>query len=296
MMEFMKIKHTIRNIIDFVADAANFIIYIAQIAIFDSFRISVKNENQQRGILVLANGPSLKKSLEEIIEKSLHIVNDTITVNFMANEDSFYVVKPKYHVISDYNLFHNSVDYENKVSAFYDNINKRVTWQLTILVTYSLWKDKDWCKNINNQNVKMVPFHSVETPMSLRVSCWLDRLGILGANYGSVLHHAIYLPMLLGYKKIDLYGADHTFFDGLCVDSENRVCRKVTHFYDNTAVITPVYHSYTGQKVPYKMSYFVYEYYRVFLGHDILRHIADCHMVEIYNRTPISLIDSYKRN
>ena len=105
----------------------------------------------------------------------------------------------------------------------------------------------------------------------------------------------VQFSMQMGYKLIELYGADHTFFEGLCVDEKNRVCRKITHFYDNSTETNPVYHTYTGEKLPYKMSYFVYEYYRVFLGHDILRKIADKMGVDIYNKTPNSMIDSYER-
>lgn len=289
------VKKVLRAVVYGIADIESFILYVIQLAIFDTFRNYVKKKSHNKNLVVLVNGPSLKDDFPKIIEGREYLENDLITVNFMVNDERFYIIKPLYHVISDYTLFHDSQGSEDKVNDFFDNINNNVDWNLTIFITYSLWKDKTWIKRFQNKNITLVPFHSIETPDNLRVSYWLSKLGWLGANYGSVLHHAIYLGIQSGYRKIYLYGADHTFFDGLCVDDENRVCRKVTHFYDQSTEVKPICHIYTGEKKPYKMSYFMMEYKRVFMGHDILRYIADKKNVKIINKTPVSLIDSYER-
>lgn len=291
----MNLKRKIRLIIDFFSGAQSFIFYLAQFVIFDTFKCYIKKTEQKKKLLVLANGPSLKQSLEEIIKKNEYKSNDVITVNFMLNDDSFFIMKPKYHVISDYHLFYDSADNKTRVDDFFEKVNTQVDWSLTLFITYSLWKNKKWKTKFTNSNLTLLPFHCIAAPESIGASYILSQMGLLGANYGSVLHHSIYIPILLGYKELFIYGADHTFFDGLCVDDNNRVCRKVTHFYDNSTEVKPIFNSYTGEKRPYKMSYFVSEYEKVFLGHDILRYIADKKGVEIYNMTPVSLIDSYKR-
>lgn len=291
----MKIRKLLGKVVDFIDAIELFIVYVSQLAIFDTFKNHIKRQFPSRPLVVLANGPSLKQSLNEIIENDKYLESDFITVNFMANDDNFYIIKPVYHVISDYTLFHDSYGNEEKVIDFFKNLNTRVDWNLTIFVTYSLWKDKKWLSRFCNQNLKFVPLHSIEAPDNMRVSYILSKLGWLGANYGSVLHHAIYVGLLSGYKYIYVFGADHTFFDGLCVDEDNRVCRKITHFYDNKSEIKPIYHIYTGERKPYRMSYFMLEYKRVFCGHDILRYIAEKMGAKIINRTPVSLIDSYER-
>lgn len=291
----MKIKKILRNIVDSIASTESFLLYLAEIAVLDTFKNYIKEKPQTKNMLVLANGPSLKQSLEDIIGNKAYLDNDVITVNFMVNDDSFYVMKPKYHVISDYTLFHDLTDNEERVEDFFNNINHRVDWDLTIFIAYSLWKNKEWRSKFTNNKLKLIPFHSVEAPESTGASYLLSKMGLLGACYGSVLHHAIFVSMQMGYKVLEVYGADHTFFDGICVDEQNRVCRMITHYYDNSTEIKPIYHIYTGEKRPYKMSYFMSEYEKVFLGHDILRYIADKNCVDIINKTPISLIDSYKR-
>ena len=291
----MSTKRFLRKIVDGIAGVEEFLLYFAQLAVYDTFKNCVKKEKQNKKLLVLANGPSLKQSLSMIIEKKEYMDNDIITVNFMANDERFFIIKPRYYVISDYTLFHNSQGNEDKVKDFFENVNSRVDWPLHIFITFGLWNDKEWRSRFKNNLLTLIPIHAVAAPENIKASYCLHKLGWLGANYGSVLHHAIYVGMLMGYERLDVYGADHTFFDGLCVDENNRVCRKITHFYDQSSEIKPIYHTYTGELKPYKMSYFVSEYEKVFLGHDILRFIADKEDIKIINKTPVSLIDSYER-
>lgn len=289
------IKKIGRLIVDGISATGEFVLYVSQMLLFDTFKNHVKKEKRDKKLIVLANGPSLKQSFTEIIDSRMYLENDLITVNFMVNDDRFFTIKPRYHVISDYTLFHNSQGNEEKVRGFFENINTKVDWSMTIFITYGLWNDKQWKSQFKNDKLTLIPIHTIAAPESTKASYYLHKLGWLGANYGSVLHHAIYVGILMGYKIIDIYGADHTFFDGLCVDENNRVCRKITHFYDQSSEIKPIYHTYTGEVKPYRMSYFVSEYEKVFLGHDILRFIADKENVRIINKTPISLIDSYER-
>jgi hypothetical protein len=192
-------------------------------------------------------------------------------------------------------LFVNSEGYETKVKDFFNVLNQKVDWELNLLVTYGLFKNKFFRNHIHNQKIKMVLLHTIAAPRDKSVSFFFAKRGLLGANYGSVLHHAIYAGIMLGYKIINLYGADHTFFTGLFVNEKNQVCRRTEHFYDDDAEVKPIYHLCTGRRMPYKMSFFMWEYERVFLGHDIMRYIADKMGVSIVNRSKVSLIDSYER-
>lgn len=289
------IKKIGRLIVDGISATSEFVLYVSQMLFFDTFKNHVKKESHDKKLIVLANGPSLKQSFTEIIESKMYLENDFVTVNFMVNDERFFIIKPCYHVISDYTLFHYSKGNEDNVRVFFENINTKVDWPMTIFITYGLWNDKQWKSQFKNNKLKLIPIHTIAAPESIKASYYLHKLGWLGANYGSVLHHAIYVGILMGYEKMEVYGADHTFFDGLCVDENNRVCRKITHFYDQSSEIKPIYHTYTGEVKPYKMSYFVSEYEKVFLGHDILRFIADKENVRIINKTPVSLIDSYER-
>ena len=291
----MTLNKILKSIVVFIDAAEEFLVYFLQLCIYDKVRNFIKKEEQLKPLDILVNGPSLKDSLNDIINDNLYAIHDLVTVNFMTNEDSFFIIKPKYHVISDVQLFVNSEGYETKVRDFFENLNQKVDWDLTLLLTYGLYKNKIFQGKINNKKIKIVLLHTIAAPRDMKVSYFFAKRGLLGANYGSVLHHAIYAGIMLGYKDINLYGADHTFFTGLFVNNHNQVCRRTEHFYDDNVEVKPIYHLCTGKRMPYKMSFFMWEYERVFLGHDIMRYIADKMGVRIVNRSKISLIDSYER-
>ena len=255
-----------------------------------------KKEDRERDLMVLVNGPSLNGSLDKIIDGREYEKNDLVVVNFMPNDSRFYIIRPKYLIISD-PMFYDKPSQIERVESFYNNINKRITWDITLFTPYAYYKDLKWRKSrFVNPKIEVVPIHQVEPPEGRNdLACILAKKGLMGADFGSVLHHCIYVGMLLGYKKILLYGADHNFFDGLCVNNDNQVCRRTVHFYETDAPVSPLYHHYSGEKRPYTMSFFLWEYWRIFRGHATLRAIADYLDVKIINRTPGSMIDSYER-
>ena len=46
----------------------------------------------------------------------------------------------------------------------------------------------------------------------------------------TVANMVIYVGTNSGYQQIGLYGVDHTFFDSMCVDGNNRLCNKKNLF------------------------------------------------------------------
>lgn len=102
---------------------------------------------------------------------------------------------------------------------------------------------------------------------------------------------AIYALLNLGYKKINLYGVDHSFLKDLCVNNNNQLCIIENHFYGNKFRIFPprpdgrIWH----------MKDFVYDKYLTFKEHEIMADYAKYLDAEIINCTKSSWIDAYKR-
>lgn len=283
----MRIKYNIRRSIEL----ANFLIKLCR---QEDMRNHIPHVANQECIYILANGPSLNQSLTDIINNKRYLTDCMMSMNFFSNDERYEIIKPKYHVISD-PMFYDAPGHEERVADFFVNINAKTTWPITLFVPYRFWKDKKWLGKFSNQNISLIPFHQITPSCDCFFLSWLARHGLMGADYGSVLHHAIYISLLIGYKVIFLYGADHTFFDGLCVNDKNQVCRQTNHFYEQNAQVEPIYHTYTGVKTAYTMSHFLSEYARIFMGHEMLRRIASCFNAEILNGTPGSMIDAYDR-
>ena len=105
-----------------------------------------------------------------------------------------------------------------------------------------------------------------------------------------------FIGILLGYKRIDLYGVDHTLLDGLCVDDNNRLCRIKSHYYDTTpSAPEPIYVNATNPPRPYSMHTYLAETAELFRGHEVLRDWAEAEGVRIINHSRGSMIDAYER-
>ena len=283
----MRIKYNIRRSIEL----ANFLIKLCR---QEDMRNHIPHVANQECIYILANGPSLNQSLTDIINNKRYLTDCMMSMNFFTNDERYEIIKPKYHVISD-PMFYDAPGQEDRVADFFVNINAKTTWPITLFVPYRFWKDEVWQGKFTNQNISLIPFHQVTPPYDCLFLNWIAQHGLIGVNFGSVLHHCIYVSLLSGYKEIFLYGADHTFFDGLCVNDNNQVCKKTTHFYDENPDVVPIFHTYTGVKTAYTMSHFLSEYAGIFKGHELLRRIASSFNAIIINVTPGSMIDAYER-
>lgn len=256
-----------------------------------------KNQCADNTLLVLVNGPSLNESVGEIIETERYKRDAIISVNFLMNDDRFFVMKPKYHVISDA-MFYLTEVHKERVKCFFESLNTRVDWDMYLFMPMRFIRLEKKLKKIKNKHIHLVPIRQVFPPdlkTDVLIS-YVAKKGLLGPDYGTVMHHAIYVGMVMGFKREELYGADHTFFDGLTVNNQNQVCKRTTHFYATDTKVEPMYcyHVKSG-KTAYTMQYFLFEYERIFRGHLILRKIADKLGVSIINKTKGSMIDAYER-
>jgi len=252
--------------------------------------------NRTEELLVFANGPSLSDVLGEIKSgKFARNDSDIIMMNFTANSDDFYKLKPKYFCISDIMFYRMDKYREDKVRLLFDNLNSRVDWPLNVYFPYRWYKDKKFLDRFHNPHLNPVPFHTLEYQGFERFRFPLMIRNIGGSDFGTVLQNAINIGIILGYKKLYLYGADHTFFDGLMVDDNNQVCKITSHVYEEDGAAEPIYQYYSGEKLPYTMSFFLSEYARLFAGHEIMKKYADFAGAEIINMTKNSMINSYRR-
>lgn len=244
-------------------------------------------------VLILGNGPSLAEDLPRLIERGEHTAKDVMAVNYFALDERFTMVRPAYYVLSDPMFFRDSV-YRDRVAELYRVLNERVTWPMNLYVQYYNPERFDYRAALPNANIRIVKFHTQVYSGFRSVEFWLFRRGLGSANFGTVVQVCEYIALLLGYKRLELCGVDHTLLDGLSVDGENRLCRADGHYYDDApAAPKPIF-----QKVPrrpYTMAVYLAEVAELFRGHEVLRDYARSLGARIVNRTKGSMIDAYER-
>ncbi len=245
------------------------------------------------GIRLLANGPSLKRTIAQIKADAAAWQgnNDVGFVNFLAQDEIFHLLKPRHYVLSDPLFFMDCPPLSDKHHALLRQLAETTTWTMNLHLPYVFRTETQWIAD-TNPNIRLVYFH---TPL-VRGPQWMQRMmfrkGLGNGQYGTVIQNAIYIAIHLGYKNIHLYGVDHNFFDNLALNDDNELCSRFSHFYDNGAEeLRPVKITAGTPTVDEFLSY----YATLFRGYRILKKYADHKGATIVNHVKTSLIDAYDR-
>ena len=285
------------KIIAFIRKTFDTALYFAVMAVKENFRNYIRRAgpagDPSRGMVILGNGPSLADDLPRLIGRREYESKDFMAVNYFALDERFTTVRPAYYVLSD-PLFFRDSEYRGRVAGLYRTLNEKVTWPMNLYVQYYNPERFDYRAALPNPNIRIVRFHTQVYRGFRSVEFRLFRHGLGSANFGTVVQVGEYVALLLGYRRIELYGVDHTLLDGLCVDDENRLCRADRHYYD-TEPKAPHPIRMNVPDVPYTMATYLAEVAELFRGHEVLRDYAAWLGARIVNRTRGSMIDAYER-
>lgn len=286
------------KVIRFVRNLFDTALFFALMAWKENFRDYVRRAGPQgkptEEIVLLANGPSLARDLPRLIAAGEHLRRDFLAVNYFAEDERFTVVRPKYYVLSDPTFFRRRCDWE-RVERLYRTLNERVAWPMTLYVQYYNPDRFDYRAALPNPLIRIVPFHSQIYRGFPRFEFACYRRGWGSGNFGSVIQCGEFVAINLGYRVLHLYGVDHTFFDGLCVDEGNRLCVRRTYFYDTEPQLKPLLLTAMDPPQPYTVHSYLAEKCELFRGHEVLARYAASRGVRIINHTAGSLIDVYER-
>lgn len=248
---------------------------------------------------ILANGPSLKDFLSETDNDPQKYANvDFFVVNDFAVGDYFSKLKPRYYTLSD-PLFFVETIYSERGRNTIKALAEKVFWDMTLFIPINFNNSEFLNPIYDNNNITIVPYHRIEYRGTEKFRNWFYRHGLGNGEFSTVALNALYAALMCGYKKIYLYGIDHTFFNNIVVSDKNELCYKESHFYGEDASLRPMLNHHVGIVDPiptFKMSEFLQEKLRIFTGHEIMNRFANSIGAEIINCTPESMVDAYKRH
>lgn len=236
-------------------------------------------------LVVMGNGPSLAADMADNMD--LLSASTTMTVNFSVNAPEFTLLKPRFHVLADPHFFNSE---ESNVEALWRNL-AAVSWEMILLVPYSFFKAAR--RRLGDSvHVSVSGFNcvGVEGFGSFRRAVYRRGLGMPRPR--NVLIPSIMLGMALGYEKIVLLGADHSWMRTLSVTSDNEVVSVQPHFYkEEKREEERVRHEYRG----YRLHDIVDSFAVAFRGYHDIAAYAMAEGVDIVNATPGSFIDAFRR-
>lgn len=286
-----KVKYMIAVVLSWLRSCGDLIYWFVAHLFKSDFKNHFERTGQGKTIDIIVNGPSFAKQVDDVKSDG----NDICMVNMAANTSLFWELKPSFYCVSDPRFF-SFASKSKEFELFFDNI-KRVDWNMTFWVTYG-----DYKKNIlhsellNLKNINFVPYHSTSFPFSFKyrkLAFWLFKKGQAMPIPMSVSVPVIMNAINTGYSVVNLYGYDQDWIHNVVVDKNNRVCLHDTHFYNEKGEYRPWWkndhetftmHEVLQTQVELFESYWFIKEYAESLGN-----------VSIINRSPVSLIDAFKR-
>ena len=243
---------------------------------------SPKRDDRGDRLIVMGNGPSLRETLDQ--HKDLLEKGDTMAVNFAANTPEFLSLKPRHYILADPHFFKKGTGCDPNVTELWKNLRK-ADWDMILHVPAGEQPSLPY--NIKVRHFNMTPAEGHDGLCHL-----LFRRGLAMPRPRNVLIPAIMEGIRSGYKEIYIVGADHTWPHSLYVDDENRVVSVQPHFYeDNKKELDRVAEEYAGIHIHDVLGSMVV----AFRSYHAIRRYAEKLGVNVYNATPGSLIDAFKR-
>jgi len=283
------------SMLNFVKSLAETILSFYFILKLSNFKIEIKKiKKRYQEIIVLGNGPSLKKDLQE---NRVSFENcDTLCVNNFAASELYVLIKPSIYVFMDSVYWENAIleDMRQQVEATFKQITDKTDWPLTIFFPYQA-KGAKRLKLLNNSMIQIIYVNAVPVTgfQAVRVFFYKRNLGMPPAQ--NVMVAALYIALNLGYKKLFLLGADHSWHKNLELDAKNTVCFIDHHFYDKEeATLIPVYKG-TADNSTFTMRELFSAMALMFKGYEMIEQYACSLQSKIYNLSSITYIDAFER-
>lgn len=291
------LKKYVRNSMKTVTDVA-----ITCISLIRALRYFVYNGSSSINcplgdeLCVLGNGPSLNDSLNESVQ--FIASRQSICVNEFIKSDYFNIIKPRYYVLLDpaYWMQDSTPEFKRLRESLFVRLSENVDWPLTIIIPAAGKNELNW-KSIFNKNEFIDVFFLNVTSISgyefVRHFLYKYQIGMPHAQ--NVLVAALYLGINMGYKRIYLFGADHSWHEDLFVNNDNIVCMKDKHFYDNGDIkAIPFLISHDSQE-PSKFHEILLAFAKMFEGYHQIEAYAKYKKTNIYNASSKSSIDAFTR-
>ena len=249
---------------------------------------------QSQDLLILGNGPSLNDFLEH--HKTFLNQKDVLAVNHFAGTNIYTQIKPGYYMTNVPEYWTDNVDddVQKRKEKLIDNLIRKTEWKLHLILGTGAKKSKQWM-DIPKKN-KHISLHFINpTPVEgfqkFRFFCYKRLCGMPRPH--NVLIPSIMSGINMGYRKIYLTGADHSWLPEIFVADDNTVYLTQKHFYD-AQTAQPDVMKKLG-KNQRRLHEILHKFMLSFQAYFDLDAYAKSRQTDIINITPGSYIDAFQR-
>ncbi len=277
----------------FITELFQTLFSLVKIILLSKFFVSLKKYGStDEEAVILANGPCLTKDLE--LNSDFISVRKKFCVNFFAVAKEYEELKPEYYILAapEFWLSKTSDYFKQKKVELIKSLVEKTKWNLILLIPFQA-KNSNFHKNVElNKNIKFVFYNNTPVEGLSIFNRIFFKLNLGMPRPHNVLNPSIFLALNLGFKKIFIFGADHSWHEEIKVDQGNKVSVNHQHFYDTGTVQMPMY-KLEGEQ------YFIHDIFRklhfAFKGYFVLKYYADHLNAKIINASSKSYIDAFEK-
>jgi len=280
---------------DLIFNLAFSLIALIKVIFVSSWKVKIpKKKEESDELYVLCNGPSLKESFNEHFE--LLKQKTLLAVNFFAYSEKYAQLKPAYYVLNAPEFWLEKPPTQNHKDSrerLFKIILEQTAWNLVIFVPAEAKRSSVW-KGLfdSNKNIKIVYYNNTGVEGFEGLVFKLMDMQLAMPRPHNVLTPSIYLGLQLGFKKLILFGTDHSWHEELRLDENNVLIVNHEHFYDQSKQYGPM-HKLDGSK--YKIHDVFRKLYLAFQSYFILEKYAERLGVKILNASKKSYIDAFEK-
>ena len=276
---------------EFLTLASNTLISLIKILLRSKFRVHLPM-SEKESCIVLGNGPSLKQSLQK--HPDFFKNHPLICVNSFSVTKEYEELKPTYYIILDPGFWYSG---NTDATVALESIKTKTSWPIHILVPQLARKATRITELAKqNSNITIHYFNYTVFKGFESIAHFLYKKNLAMPQSQNVLVASLFLSVNIGFKKIYLFGADHSWHQHLHVNKENVLCVKHIHFYEDLEEVEYVpFYKGAHLKETFKMHEIMTTLGKTFYGYDIMNNYAKSSNTCIYNASEISFIDTFNR-
>lgn len=286
-------KSIIQRLLTSLSQASDAALSLMYVLAFSSFKIKRKIRKTNNHAIILGNGPSLAQDHQKIISLIEGGEIDVWSVNNFGLSKEYQIFRPNFYVLADPNYWIStpSEQVESSRNALFDALNKKTHWQLHLYLPVDAL-NSGALRKINNVNIDVAFFNRTPVTGTPGIRNFLFNKNLGMPPPYNVLIAAIYLSLSCNYRKILLFGADHSWHEEIAVDTNNNLLVSQKHFYDTDHSADPIYKK---KDTPFTISSIFIRWGLVFSQYEVLNNYALSKKIDIFNLSSKSYIDAFRR-
>ncbi len=279
----------------FLKHLGNTIESVIRIVFLSKLRLDLSSKGKENSeILVLGNGPSLQDDLQNYPQFTKG--KDLVCVNHFPKTPLYEKLKPVIYITGAPDLWLDDIEekYVEQSKELFDAMRQKTNWPLSLYIPYEAKKHMRWQKQLEeNSHISIIFYNNIPIEGWKVFNYWCFKKNLGMPRPHNVMIPCFMISLALGYQKIYIIGADHSWLPEITVTDTNEVLISQKHFYDRETVRgEPLDKRGKGKRT---LPEILHKFMTAFSGYFVIEEYAKYKGVKILNATKGSFIDAFQK-